>query len=401
MNIVVVRSSFALQISRARLIFKVGGSLSGLIHAIVFQKLGHKVHVLEKSSEALLQSQAAGLNAGPDVQKFINECILTDKPYSKTCDLFEVVNIEEQVLYEMFKTKLSSDENGEVAVYETQKLVQEVKRNGEKMVVGYSDTTTGVSGVLQADLVIAADGSHSQVRKTVLPGLTPEYAGYITWRGAIPESSVSEETRKVLRDRVILFRTERGYTISYYVPSESGSLEAGDCQFIWIWYETIDEKSEEFQEIFTDIDGKKHSTTIPRGKMQTNVWAKKLQSATSLSTPFTELLQKTADPFVSAIRECSAPNAVFHDGKLLLVGDAFALFRPHVGSSTNQAAMQAMGLADLFLGKQTTEEWEKTSVEYARKTGALSKAFGEYCFTWKVPGSLGGAIKPDEELKND
>lgn len=63
--------------------------------------------------------------------------------------------------------------------------------------------------------------------------------------------------------------------------------------------------------------------------------------------------------------------------------------------------MQAMGLADLFLGKQTTGEWEKTSVEYARKTGALSKAFGEYCFTGKVPGSLGGAIKPDEELKND
>lgn len=231
MNIVVVRSSFALQISRARLIFKVGGSLSGLIHAIVFQKLGHKVHVLEKSSEALLQSQAAGLNAGPDVQKFINECILTDKPYSKTCDLFEVVNIEGavinafpgngtmhlttwRVLYEMFKTELSSDENGEVAVYETQKLVQEVKRNGEKMVVGYSDTMTGVSGVLQAYLVIAADGSHSQVRKTVLPRLTPEYAEYITWRGAIPESSVSEETRKVLRDRVILFRTERGYTIS-------------------------------------------------------------------------------------------------------------------------------------------------------------------------------------------
>jgi 2-polyprenyl-6-methoxyphenol hydroxylase-like FAD-dependent oxidoreductase len=394
----------------------VGGSLSGLLQAIVFKRLGHKVHVLERSSQARLQSQAAGLRAGPDVQKFINEYITTDKPYAKTLNLLEVVNIQGVVinsfppndtmllttwslLYDLFKSRLLDEGTASLTTYETDKLVRDVKYDGEKVAVAYSDTKTGISNVLQADLVIAADGAHSSVRETVIPGLYPTYAGYVTWRGAVPESSVSEASRNVLRDRVILFRTEQGYALSYHVPSESGSLDPGDCQFIWVWYEMLEENSEDFQEIFTDVSGKRHLTTIPRGKMQPKVWAKRRECSAALSTPFAELLEKTLDPFVSAIRECVAPNSVFYDGKLLLVGDAFALFRPHVASSTNQAAMQALGLAEVFQGKGDLAEWERISLEYATKTSALSVAFGEYCFTGKVPGSLGTAIQPDDQSK--
>jgi hypothetical protein len=36
--------------------------------------------------------------------------------------------------------------------------------------------------------------------------------------------------------------------------------------------------------------------------------------------------------------------------KVLLVDDAFALFRPHVGASANQAAKHALRLAKVFRG---------------------------------------------------
>lgn len=185
------------------------------------------------------------------------------------------------------------------------------------------------------------------------------------------------------------------------MPSENGSLAPGEGQFIWIWYEKLEEGSDAFREVFTDVHGKKHFSTIPRGKIQPEIWAKRRSFGGNLSVPFTELVEKTTDPFVSAIREFVAPKTVFHDGKLLLVGDAFALFRPHVAASTNQAAMQAIGLSAVFRGDGDgdLEAWERNSLGYARKTSAISAAFGEYCFTGKIPGMLSAAIKPDDNPK--
>ena len=176
-------------------------------------------------------------------------------------------------------------------------------------------------------------------------------------------------------------------------------MEPGDCQFIWVWYEMLEESSQDFIDIFTDSSGMRHLSTIPRGNIQPKVWAKKRESGAALNAAFAELVDKTSDPFVSAIRDLPAVGSVFYDGKLLLVGDAFALFRPHVGMSTNQAAMQALGLADVFQGKVNLEEWERSSLSYAKKTSARSIAFGEFSFTGKVPKILSNDFQPDDEEK--
>jgi 2-polyprenyl-6-methoxyphenol hydroxylase-like FAD-dependent oxidoreductase len=182
---------------------------------------------------------------------------------------------------------------------------------------------------------------------------------------------------------------------SYHVPSDTGSVEPGDCQFIWIWYEMLEEDSAEFDEIFTDIAGRRHFTTVPRGKIRPEVWSKRQSRAGAISAPFAELIAKTDDPFVSAIREFTAPGCVFHDGKLLLVGDGFSLFRPHVGASTNQAALQALGLAEVLQGKCSLQDWEKKALEYAKTTSALSAAFGSYSFSGEVPEVLKARIQAD------
>lgn len=176
-------------------------------------------------------------------------------------------------------------------------------------------------------------------------------------------------------------------------------MEPENCQFIWIWYEMLDKNSQEFQETFTDSSGKKHSTTVPRGKVDPKVWAKRQRSGAAVSVPFAELIEKTTDPFVSAIREGSTPQSVFYDGKLLLVGDAFSLFRPHIGASTNQAARQALELVEVFQGHKSLKEWEESSLSYAKMTSAISMTFGNYCFTGKVPQSLSTAIKPDQQAE--
>lgn len=213
--------------------------MSGLLHAIICRAHGHKVHVLEKSSESTLESQAAGIRAGPEVQTFINEYVRAHKPYAKLSRTLEVINVKGDIintipspdtmhlttwsiLYRLLKSRLL--DNADIygagpepeALYETGKIVQDVQYNGDKdkVLVTFSDTISGTSRLVEADLVIAADGGHSFIRKSLIPDVSPKYVGYVTWRGAVPESDVSEASRKLLENRTIFFRTEQGYTVS-------------------------------------------------------------------------------------------------------------------------------------------------------------------------------------------
>ena len=52
-------------------------------------------------------------------------------------------------------------------------------------------------------------------------------------------------------------------------------------------------------------------------------------------------------------------------GKVLLIGDALAGFRPHTVASTSQAAYDALLLADLVSGK-ITHEYVKEAMQFAR-----------------------------------
>jgi hypothetical protein len=155
--------------------------------------------------------------------------------------------------------------------------------------------------------------------------------------------------------------------------------------------------SDDFKDAFTDTSGKVHLTTIPRGKMQRKVWEKVSEYGERvLSPPFAELLRNTVDPFVSAIRDCVSPTAVHYDGKLILVGDAMVQCRPHTAISTDQAAQQALSLESVFQGKRSLADWEKESLETAKKNHGFSIAFGEFCFTGKAPDSVRSTVEREK-----
>ena len=54
------------------------------------------------------------------------------------------------------------------------------------------------------------------------------------------------------------------------------------------------------------------------------------------------------------------------NGKVLLIGDALAGFRPHTVASTSQAAYDAMVLADLVSGKITHDAYVQETMQFAR-----------------------------------
>ena len=58
---------------------------------------------------------------------------------------------------------------------------------------------------IQADLVIGADGPSSTVRGIVRPEVERKYAGYVAWRGTVPENKASENLKKTFVERFTFF----------------------------------------------------------------------------------------------------------------------------------------------------------------------------------------------------
>ncbi len=151
------------------------------------------------------------------------------------------------------------------------------------------------------------------------------------------------------------------------------------------------EGSPEFAKIMTDNEGHHHRITVPIGKVREYPWsAQKAYAQRILPAPFAELIAKTKEPFIQAITDVDIMRPCHFGGKVLIVGDALSTFRPHVGSSTNQAALNALLLEKAMKGEMTLEQWEQQCMDYARVTSLTSVAwgnknqFGFWIFLWSA-----------------
>ena len=133
----------------------------------------------------------------------------------------------------------------------------------------------------------------------------------------------------------------------------------------------------------TDVDGHFHRSTVTPGKIREEVWATQCAYGNEvLAPPYKELVNKITQPFITAISDYAASKASYFDGKLLLVGDALALFRPHIGSSTNQCAMDCLLLERVLQKQMSLSEWERRVTLHARITRLWSIAWGTYYLSW-------------------
>lgn len=86
----------------------------------------------------------------------------------------------------------------------------------------------------------------------------------------------------------------------------------------------------------TDADGERHRITMPPGKTAPAAWEKQRHIAREALPPqFAEIVCKTTKPFVQAITDVISPQNEYLNGKVVLIGDALAGFRPHTVASTS------------------------------------------------------------------
>jgi 2-polyprenyl-6-methoxyphenol hydroxylase-like FAD-dependent oxidoreductase len=260
-------------------------------------------------------------------------------------------------------------EDGEVKHLHGHKLTG-IEEDGSKVQVSYQ-TVEGHEGTLEADLVIGADGPSSTVRNIFDPTLKRTYAGYVALRGTIREDAVTPATREAFSERFTFFHTTGIQILAYLIPGEKGTLEPGQRLINFVYYtnfpcKSLDEPSPELAELLTDIDGVRHRITMPPGKTNPKAWEKQREIAKNKLPPqFAEIVRATKKPFVQAITDVVSHENEFLGGRVILIGDALAGFRPHTVASTSQAAYDAMILADMIEGKIEKDEWKKQTMEYS------------------------------------
>lgn len=177
----------------------------------------------------------------------------------------------------------------------------------------------------------------------------------------------------------------------YNIPGESGSTEIGKRVLNFCWY--TDVKRDALDNIMTDVDGIKHQISLAPGKARPEIWAQQRERAHKIfSKPYLEIIDKITSPFVHLITDYCSPRAAFAGGKLLLVGDASALLRPHIAFSTNQAAYQAHLTEQLVRGELKVDEWEYQVTVATYLHWKRSVWFGEF-FQRPLPVALGSAVQ--------
>jgi hypothetical protein len=136
----------------------------------------------------------------------------------------------------------------------------------------------------------------------------------------------------------------------------------------------------------TDTTGYRHNQTVPRGFLSGKAWKKQLARAEDvLPVDWQNILRETAEPFVTAITGFESSKGAFCDAKILLAGEAFTQFRPHLGLSSNLSAIQALALAEVVQGSKTMTEWERDVLSYAQEFSVRSSAMGQFGMTGKWP----------------
>jgi 2-polyprenyl-6-methoxyphenol hydroxylase-like FAD-dependent oxidoreductase len=395
--------------SRALDIVIVGGSLGGLCTALALKSLPqrHRITILERNPTPLLHNQGAGIVAGGDTLSFFkrydrcNRTLAVSSQRRQYLDKNgEIVHREDMVqnmtswdlVYYMLRTNVDyvkspycdvpvKQENGGEVRHLHGHKVTGIEEKGEKVVISYQNTDG--EGSLEADFVVGADGPNSTVRDTLQPGVKRTYAGYVALRGTVPEDQVSPKTLEAFSERFTFFHTHGTQILAYLIPGENGTLEPGKRLINFVYYtnfpsKSLDEPSEELAALMTDVDGMRHRITMPPGKTDPKAWEKQREIAKQKLPPqFAEIVRATKKPFVQAITDVIAPTNEFMGGKVVLIGDALAGFRPHTVASTSQAAFDAMILADMLEGKVSREEWKFQTMAYARTIQKRGVDMGE------------------------
>ena len=140
--------------------------------------------------------------------------------------------------------------------YHLGKELRGIEQSADRPVAYFADGSRVV-----ADLIVGADGFRSSVRAQILPAIRPVYAGYVAWRGLVPESALTPATHRDLFDALVFCLPVGEQCLAYPVAGPDNDLRPGHRRCNFVWYRPASEP--ELRRLLTDATGHLHALGIP------------------------------------------------------------------------------------------------------------------------------------------
>jgi 2-polyprenyl-6-methoxyphenol hydroxylase-like FAD-dependent oxidoreductase len=363
----------------------IGGSMSGLLAAIMLHRRGRKVDVFERVPGELA-GRGAGIVAQPGliarldmmglptrelgVENNQRRVLDRDGRATVTGTCPQVFTAWERV-YRLLRDAFPVDR------YHRGTALAAFEQNGRGIVAHFAD-----GRALRGSVLIGADGLRSSVRQQCLPDIAPLYAGYVAWRAMIPESRLPAAIHRELFDAMTFCLPSGEQFLGYPVVGPDGDLRPGRRRYNIIWYRPADEVKE-LPWLLTDDSGTVHSVSIPPTLIRRNAIAEMRAAAERLLAPqLREIVRLIDEPLLQPIYDLASPRLAFD--RVAIIGDAAFVARPHVAAGLSKAAddavalVQAMESSDIETALRRFEKERLPEnnriIERARHLGAYLQA---------------------------
>jgi 2-polyprenyl-6-methoxyphenol hydroxylase-like FAD-dependent oxidoreductase len=359
-----------------------GGSIAGLCAGVALRGIGAKVSIFERNAGPM-DTRGAGIVVQRELIDLLHKHKAPELP-TTGCRVRRYLQPDSgsgqkqvmaqdftswEAIYTTLRTTFPDD------FYFTGSSVRDVTQENSRVIANMEDGTS-----VESDVLLAADGANSPLRRTLLPNTLTNYAGYVAWRGTVDEATAPAHLVTFFDDAFTFCESRSGgHILVYFIPGEGANTAPGQRRLNWVWYVRADD--EELTRILVDTNGERHRASLPQGLAPAGMIAELCELAKREVHPMlAELVAATAEPFVQTIVDVVVPKTRF--GRVMLVGDAAFVVRPHTAGATAKAAYDA-SVVSSSLGQMPNDidaslaSAEKHQLEYGHALVAHGIALGD------------------------